>query len=265
MQSVATRTRTNQITILVAISFLFYELTNWQQGIWVVISTVVVAGPFSTFLSFEKAKNRFLGTIVGLFIAAGLEYYLRFNPDQLPMVAVIIAFIAGFMATKSYRYFIIIITTCTCLGYTYMNMPYTSFAPMSFVIDRGIGVFVGVLIFFVMQHFVFGTKNSKLELLEESVDTLNKLQKTLDTYKTSPSLTMAYQCAADIYTNTRALKSYVGTSNLIFGAQLYPELRFAKQVLMLNDRATRLLIDEPSVNQSRIEQLLHVVSMKIAR
>ena len=111
MQSVATHTRTNQITLLVAISFLFYELTNWQQGIWVVISTVVVADPFSTFLSFEKAKNRFLGTLVGLLIAAGLEYYLRFNPAQLPVVATIIAFMAGFMVTKSYRYFIIIITT----------------------------------------------------------------------------------------------------------------------------------------------------------
>lgn len=67
MQSVATKTRVSQITILVAIS-LFYEYTNWQEGIWVVISTVVVAGPFSTFLSFEKAKNRFLGTLVGLIL-----------------------------------------------------------------------------------------------------------------------------------------------------------------------------------------------------
>jgi uncharacterized membrane protein YgaE (UPF0421/DUF939 family) len=265
MQSVATRTRTNQITILVAISFLFYEMTNWQQGIWVVISTVVVAGPFSTFLSFEKAKNRFLGTLVGLFIAAGIEYYLRFNPDQLPVVAVIIAFFIGFLATKSYRYFIVLITTCTCLGYTYMNMPYTSFAPMSFVIDRAMGVFVGILIFFLMQHFVFGNHNSKLELLEESVDTLTKLEKTLVTYKTSPTLTTAYECAADIYTNTRSLQNYLGTSNLIFGAQNYSELRFAKQVLMLNDRATRLLIDEPTVVMRQIEQLHQVVTLKLAR
>ena len=34
MQSVATKTRVSQITILVAISFLFYEYTNWQEGIW---------------------------------------------------------------------------------------------------------------------------------------------------------------------------------------------------------------------------------------
>ena len=75
MQSVATRTRTNQITLLVAISFLFYEITNWQQGIWVVISTTVVAGPFSTFLSFEKGRNRFLGTLVGLIIAGSGVFF----------------------------------------------------------------------------------------------------------------------------------------------------------------------------------------------
>lgn len=265
MQSVATRTRTNQITLLVAISFLFYEITNWQQGIWVVISTTVVAGPFSTFLSFEKGRNRFLGTLVGLIIASGMEYYLRFNPAQLPVVAVIIAFIAGFMATRSYLYFIVIITTCTCLGYTYMNMPYTSFAPMSFVIDRAMGVFVGVLIFFLMQRFVFGTRNSKLELLEESVDTLSKLQKTLQEYKDTPTLTTAYKCAADIFANTKDIKNYIGTSNLIFGTATNQELRYAKQVVMLNNRAVRLLIDQPTVVADRIDLLLRVVTTKLDR
>lgn len=265
MQSVATKTRVSQITILVAISFLFYEYTNWQEGIWVVISTVVVAGPFSTFLSFEKAKNRFLGTLVGLIFASGVEYYLRFNPSQLPVVALIIAFIAGFMATKSYRYFIIIVTLCTCLGYTYMNMPYTTFVPMSFLIDRAIGVFVGVLIFFVMQKFVFGDNNSKLELLEESYETLGKLQKTLLEYKENSTLTTAYKCSADIFANTKDLKSYVSTANLVFGVGVNQETRYAKQVLTLNNRATRLLIDEPTVALSRIDQLLHIVTLKLAR
>lgn len=264
MQSVATRTRTNQITLLVAVSFLFYEITNWQEGIWVVISTAVVAGPFSTFLSFEKAKFRFVGTLVGVLIAGGLEYYLRFNPAQLPVIAVLLAIIAGFMATKSYRHFIIIITTCTCLGYTYMNQPYTTFAPMSFVIDRSMGVFTGVLIFFLMQRFVFGNGNSKLELLEESVETLGKLQKTLEGYQANPTLTTAYQCAADIYTSTRTLQSYVATSHLVFGDQTNAERRFARQVLMLNNRAVRLLIDQPSVASDRIDQLARVVTAKLS-
>lgn len=265
MQSLATRTRVNQITILVAISFLFYEISNWEQGIWVVISTVVVAGPFSTFLSFEKARYRFLGTLVGLVIASGVEVYLRFNPFQLPVVAAIIAFVAGFMATKSYRYFIIIVTLCTCLGYTYMNMPYTTFAPMSFLIDRAMGVFVGVLIFFVMQKFVFGDNNSKLELLEESYETLGKLQKTLLEFKENPTLTAAYKCSADIFANTKDIKSYISTANLVFGVGSNPETRYAKQVLTLNNRAVKLLIDQPAVSVGQIDQLLHIVTLKLAR
>lgn len=265
MQSVATRTRVNQITILVGISFLFYEFSNWQQAIWVVLSTVVVASPFSTFLSFEKAKYRFLGTFVGLVCAFFVEYYLRFNPDQLPVVAIIIAFIAGFMATKSYKYFIVLVTLCTCLGYTYMNVPYTSFAPMSFLIDRAIGVFFGVLIFLLMQQYVFGNGNSKLELLEESVETLTKLQQTLVEYKASPTLVTAYKCASDIYINTKSINSYVGTANLVFGSETTEELRYAKQVLALNNRALSLLIDKPGIEISRLDQLLNVVNAKLDR
>lgn len=265
MQSVATKTRVSQITILVAISFLFFECSNWEEGIWVVISTVVVAGPFSTFLSFEKARNRFLGTLVGLMIATCVEYYLRFNPSHLPAVAVIIAFIAGFMATKSYRHFVIIVTLCTCLGYTYMNMPYTTFSPMSFLIDRAIGVFVGVLIFFVMQKFVFGDSNSKLELLEEGYETLGKLEKTLLEYKQNPTLITAYKCAADIFANTKDIKSYIGTANLVFGEANNQETIYAKQVLTLNNRAIKLLIDETTVPLNRIDQLLQVVTLKLAR
>lgn len=265
MSSLATRTRVNQITLLIGVSFIFYELTNWEQGIWVVISTAVVAAPFSTFLSFDKAKARFLGTLVGLVVAAGFEYYLRFNPAQLPVVAFILALIAGFMATKPYRHFIIIITLCTCLGYTYMNMPYTSFAPMSFLIDRAMGVFVGVLIFFMMQTFVFGDSNSKLELQEESDSTLSQLQKTLLEYKSTPTLTTAYKCASDIFINTQTLKSYISTASLVFGTESNQALRYARQAAMMNRHAVRLLIDEPEAVLSRIDRLLHVVTVKLER
>ena len=265
MQSVATLTRINQIAILVGISFLFYALTNWEQGIWILISTVVVAGPFSTFLSYEKSKDRFLGTLVGLVVASLIEYYLRFNPSQLPVVAVGLAFIAGFMATRPYKYFIIMITVCTCMGYTYMNMPYTTFSPMSFLVGRGMGVFVGVLIFFVMQRFVFGNGNSKLELFEESHNTLDKLQKTLLEYQENPSLVTAYKCAADIFQNTKDLKSYVDSASLVFSKDLNKQTRFARQVLVLNHRAVKLLIDEPVVDTGRLDRLLHVVTLKIER
>lgn len=265
MQSVGTRTRVNQMTLLLAVSFLFYQWTNWQHGIWVVISTAVVAGPFSTFLSFEKAQFRFVGTLVGLVIACGVEYYLKFNPSHLPVVAVIIAFVAGFMATKSYRYFIIVITLCVCLGFGYMNMPYTSLTPVLFLVDRAMGVFAGVLIFFAMQQFVFGTSNSKLELVEESYTTLDKLQKTLQEYLGNPSIVTAYKCAGDVVANSKDLNSYIGTAPLVFGADGNQALCYAKQVATLNRRALHLLVDEPTIVRSRMAQLLNVVTLKLSR
>lgn len=250
---------------MVAISFLFYEMTNWVEGIWIVYSTLVVAGPLSTFLGFQKGKDRFLGTLIGVLIAFCLEYYLRFNPSHLPVVAFLIAVIAGFMVTKPYKYFIVIITICTCMGYTYMNMPFTSFAPTTFVIDRIIGVFVGVSIFYVCQRFIFGTSNSKLELLEESQETLKKLQATLMQYREQPTLTMAYQCAEDVFSNTRDINSYIDTAHYVFGYETNDELRFAKQVVMLNNRAIKLLVDEPVIVQDKIDKLLHIVDLKLER
>lgn len=265
MQSLATRNRAIQITILIGVSFLFYQLTNWQHGIWVVISTTAVVTPFSTFLTVQKAQFRFLGTMVGLVITCAIEYYLKFNPSHLPVLTVIITFIVGFMALQSYRYFIIMITLATCLVYSSINAPYTSLTPVMFLIDRGMGVFMGVLIVLLMQRFVFGTANSKLELYEESAETLGKLQKTLQEYVANPTLTSAYKCAADIASNTSALKSYIDTAHQTLGTDKSNELLYAKQVALLNRRAVHLLIDEPTVLMSRIEQLLDVTTAKLAR
>lgn len=265
MQSLATRNRAKQITILIAASFLFYQLTNWQHGIWVVISTTAVVAPFSTFLSIQKAQFRFLGTLIGLVVACAVEYYLKFNPSHLPIVAIIIAFIVGFMATKSYRHFIILITLCTCLGFSYMNMPYTSLTPVMFLVDRAMGVFAGVLIFLVIQRFVFGDTNANIELYEESVETLGKLQKTLQEYMANPTLISAYKCAADIAANSSVLKSYLDTAYQTLGTDKGAVLLYAKQVAMLNKRAVRLLIDEPTVVVSQVELLLNVTTAKLAR
>lgn len=265
MQSVATRTRVNQLTILVGVAFIFYQCMNWVEGIWVPISTIVVAAPFSTFLSFEKARNRFLGTFVGLLIASCLEYYLRFNPGQLPEVVIMLSFIVGFMVTKDYKFFVILITICTCMGFTYMNMPFTSFEPLSFLVARGMGVFAGIVLFLFMQKFVFGTSNSKLELLEEAVGALNRLNTSLENYFNSKDVFTAFQSSADIATSIKDLKSYTATSTFIFGEAFVPEVAFSKKVLMLNSRAIRLLIDENEVNEEKLKKLSNVVQQELNR
>lgn len=265
MPSVAIRTRINQITILIAVSFLFYQLTDWVEGIWIPYSTIVVAGPISTFLGFEKAKDRFLGTLVGVLVAMCLEFFLRHNPSLVPVAGVVIAMFLGFMVTRPYKYFIIMITICTCMSYTYMNMPYTSFAPISFATDRTIGVFVGVTIFLVLQRFVFGTANAKLELLETSHSTLEKLQNSLQQYQANPDVLTAYQCATDILMNSKDIKSYVGTAHFVLGDKQEGELTYARQVLSLNNRALKILVDEPTVSTQKLEKLLHVVNLKLER
>lgn len=262
MQSLATKIRINQVTLMILVSFMFYELTNWEEGIWVIISTTVVSGPFSTFLTFEKARNRFLGTMMGLLVAAFFEYYLRYNETQLPVVATIIAFMAGFMATKSYQYFLIVITSMICLGFTYMNIPYTSFEPVDFLVARGMGVFTGICIFIFMQKFIFGDKNSKLELLEESYNALSRLKAILKEYKTNPSLEGAFKCSADINSSILTLSSYVKNCNLVFGKTIN-ETVYAKQVLTLNHRAIKLLIDEPEINEAKLNRLINIVDVKL--
>jgi uncharacterized membrane protein YccC len=265
MPSVAFRTRISQITVMVGVAFLFYQITNWEQGIWILFSTMVVAGPISTFMGFEKAKDRFLGTIVGVLIAFGLESFIYFLPSLLPVVGVVLAMVLGFMMTGPYKLFIIAITTCTCLGYTYMNMPYTSFEPVSFVVYRLLGVFAGVMIFLVLQQLVFGTGNAKLELLESSHNTLLKLQSALRQYEADQSRITAYQCATAIFSDSKYINNCVNTAHNVLGSGGQSELREARKVLMLGNRAIRLLVDEPGVPIQKIYKLLHVVNLKLAK
>lgn len=264
MQSLATSTRIKQIVTLIAISFVVYQFTNWQEGIWILISTVVCCSPFSTFLSFEKARNRFLGTFIGLILAAILEYYLRFNPSQLPVIATIIVFIVGFMATKSYFYFVMVITVTVCLGFTYMNMPFTSFEPASFLFARGMGVFTGIVIFYFTQRFIFGNDNSKIELLEESYNVLISLEQSLANYLTNPSTVEAFKCSSDINGSSTNLNTFILNAPLVFNS-VNRETIYAKQVSTLCSKAIKLLVDSGSVESDRVEKLLNIVRLKLDR
>jgi hypothetical protein len=194
--------------------------------------------------------------------AAGFEYYLRFNPSQLPVIAVLLAFFIGFMATKPYQYFIIFITITVCLGFTYMNMPFTDFEPVSFLFARGMGVFTGIVIFFLMQKFIFGDSTSKIELLEEGYQTLQKLSDVLETYFKEPTLYNAVKGAAAIHSNTANLSTYLANTPLVFST-INPETIYAQQVFRLNQRAIQLLIDDADVDQQQLHKILRIVRLKL--
>lgn len=258
MQSVATKIRINQITILMFVSFLFYQLTNWVGGYWVPLSAIVIATPFSTFLTFDKAKNRFIGTIAGLLAATLLQYYLRIFPDQLPVIVVILAFVFGFAMTKNYKYLIIFVTLSVCLSLSYSNAPFTSFEPSSLFLARLMGVFGAVFIFFFLQKFVFGKNNARLEITEESDHLCALIKEKCDALLVNATPEAAFNAAIEINTAAKTLLQLLQASPLIFDSS-DKALQNPNQVLSLKESIVKELLcfdpSDPSLLQSEVKKL----------
>lgn len=216
MQSVATKNRINQITILVFVTFLFYQLSNWVGGFWIPLSAIVIVTPFSTYLTIQKAQNRFIGTIAGLFAAILLQYYIRIFPEQLPVIVVLMAFTLGFVMTKDYKYYIAVVTLAVCLSFSYTNAPYTSFEPSSLFLARLMGVFGAVIIFLFLQTFIFGKKNVQLELKEETDNLSTLIMKKYKLLIENSSPNGAFNVAIEINDAGKVLSQFLETSTLIF-------------------------------------------------
>lgn len=216
MQSIATKNRINQITFLVFVTFLFYQLSNWVGGYWIPLSAIVIVTPFSTFLTFQKAKNRFLGTIVGLFAAILMQYYLRNFPEQLPVIVVMIAFTLGFVMTKDYKYYIAVVTLAVCLSFSYTNAPYTSFEPSSLFLARLMGVFGAVIIFLFLQTYIFGNNNARLEIDEGAMNLSNFIKSKYDSLLSNPTPEAAFNLAIEINDAGKGLAQLLETATLVF-------------------------------------------------
>lgn len=252
MQSVATKTRINQITFLVFITFLFYQLTNWVGGFWVPLSAIVIVTPFSTVLTIEKAKNRFIGTIAGLFGAILLQYYLRIFPDQIPVIVVIIAFILGFILNKDYKYYIALITLTVCLSFSYMNSPYTSFEPISLFFARLMGVSGAVFIFFILQTFVFGKNNALLEMQEEMDGLCAFIKKQYDALLLNATPEAAFNTAIQINDAAKRLLELMEASPLIFDPS-EKSLQQSKKLIDIKDSIVKELLSFNPADQSLLQ------------
>jgi len=75
----------------------------------------------------------------------------------------------------------------------------------------------------------------------------------------------AYNCATDIFSNSKDLNNYVRTADFVLSGDGQAELRHARQVILLNNRALKLLVDTPTVSSKQIEKLLHIVDLKLER
>lgn len=252
MQSIATKKRINQITFVVFVTFLFYQLTNWVGGFWVPLSAIVIASPFSTFLTIQKAKNRFIGTILGLFAAILLQYYLRMFPEQLPIIVVIMAFFLGFAMNKDYKYYIALVTLSVCLSFSYSNTPYTSFEPSSLFLARLMGVSGAVFIFLALQTFVFGKNNARLEIQEETDNLCVTIKKECDSFAIDATPASAFNTAIQINDAGKTLLELMEASTLIFDSN-EDALQNPKKLIGIKESIVRELLSFNPADQSLLQ------------
>ena len=240
-QSLAIKNRTYQVTFLISLSFLFYQLTDWVEGMWVPISVITILVPFGTFLSLNKARSRFFGTMLGLFLALMLQYYLRFFPGQMPLVATLFMFVFGFMISKEYKYLVIFITMATCLVFSYMNMAYTSFAPESFLVSRMMGVFTGVALVVTFQTLVFGASNALLELQEEAENLCQLIKTKYSVIAQGTSASEAFNIALDVNNASKSLAIMLESAEAI-DTRNKDLMQYATEVLTLKDAVVNELL-----------------------
>lgn len=187
MPSLNFKRRKLQVVGLIVASLLIAQILQWDQALWVAVTVTALIGPFSTSLAIEKSRNRIIGTIAGLLIATVLEIFLRYNYQTVFIVGILLAYILGFTVQQNYRYFITVVTVAICLNFEYMNLPFTSFEPISFLIARFMAVLTGISMFLLIQKYFFGAKNARIELEEATIALANYIQSCLSQYLSDQS------------------------------------------------------------------------------
>lgn len=179
MQSSVLNQRTLQICFLVVLALFVASYTQWEHGLWVAISVAAIVGPFSTALTMQKAANRMYGTMAGLLLSAVLQVYLRYEYHSIFILGIVMGYAIGFSAQQNYRFFIMLVTTTVCVNFGYMNLAFTPFEPISFLVSRMMAVFAGIVLFTVLQRGVFGDTTAQIELQEALKGAAKELQLAL--------------------------------------------------------------------------------------
>jgi uncharacterized membrane protein YccC len=187
MPSLNFKKRKLQVVGLIVLSLFVAQILQWDQALWIAVTVTALIGPFSTSLAIEKSRNRIIGTIAGLLIATVLEIFLRYNYQTVFIVGILLAYILGFTVQQNYRYFITVVTVAICLNFEYMNLPFTSFAPISFLIARFMAVLTGIGLFLLTQKYLLGDKNARTELEEATIALAGSIQSCLSQYLTDQS------------------------------------------------------------------------------
>ena len=179
MQSKSVKLRIRQVCLLVVLALFVASFTQWEHGLWIAISVAAIVGPFSTALTIQKAANRTYGTAAGLLLSAVLQFYLRYEYHSIFLLGIVIAYSIGFSVQQNYRFFIMVVTATVCLNFGYMNLAFTTFEPLSFLVARLIAVFVGIMVFMAVQRGVYGERGAKVELHDALKDAAGAVYKAL--------------------------------------------------------------------------------------
>ncbi|WP_119343433.1 FUSC family protein [Facilibium subflavum] len=161
MQEKLIRLRIWQIISLFAFSIFLYQFAQWQQGIWVVISVTAIIGPFYSGLTINKALQRAGGTLAGLMISFLLMLFLRYNDQLLFIIGIILTWFVAFAMAQEYKYFIMLVTVIICINFAYLNIPYIDYSLLHYVATRGMGVFIGILVFLIFEYLIYHNHHSQ--------------------------------------------------------------------------------------------------------
>lgn len=270
MPSLNFKIRILQVVWLIVLSLLVAQVLQWDQGLWVAVSVTAIIGPFSASLTVEKSRNRIIGTIAGLLIATVLEIYLRYNYQAVFIVGILLAYILGFTVQQNYRYFIMVVTVAICLNFEYMNLPFTSFEPISFLIARFMAVLAGISLFLLIQKYVYGDHNAKVELAEAT----QKLTANISNHLTALSKLnlekdrSGIDQAMELTSQSESFEELLTASD--YGmSESCSELTKAKKINKLRRRVTSLLLDysyseqEPFELQTRIKSMIQKRATKL--
>ena len=254
MPSLNFKNRILQVVGLIVLSLLVAQVLQWDQGLWVAVSVTAIIGPFSASLTIEKSRNRIIGTIAGLLIATVLEIFLRYNYQLVFLVGIILAYVLGFAVQQNYRYFIMVVTVAICLNFEYMNLPFTSFEPISFLIARFMAVLAGIALFLFIQKYVYGVRNARVELVESTQKIAASISKNLLQLSTLAAIDAksGIDQAMALKAESESFEELLSASGYGLGGPCN-ELRAANRINRLQQRVISLLLDLSYAQQEPIE------------
>ena len=141
------------VTIMFATALLIYQFSQWDDGLWLPISVLAIIGPFRPGMSINKAQQRVLGSLAGLFLSLIIWVLLYYNYNLLVIIALVLIYCVAFSVLQDYSYFIMLVTIMLCLNFDYMNLFFNN--EISYLANRGMCVLAGVTLCQFYEYFVF--------------------------------------------------------------------------------------------------------------